>query len=60
MRTVGRAKPDNGEKGLIALGLLDHLKGLNNLEVLTLKETQVTDEGVKQLRERLPNTQIEY
>ncbi len=39
---------------------LEHLKGLTNLELLVLGDTQVTDEGIKKLREALPNCNINY
>jgi hypothetical protein len=37
---------------------LAHLKGLAALSILTLLRTQVTDAGVKELRQALPNLRI--
>jgi len=37
---------------------LVHLKGLGNLKALDLSATRVTDDGVKQLQEALPNCAI--
>jgi len=34
------------------------LKGLTHLQVLWLANTQVTDEGVKKLQQKLPNCKI--
>ena len=36
-----------------------HLKGLNNLELLSLRDTQITDAAVAQLQRALPNCEIE-
>ena len=38
---------------------LKHLTGLSHLELLALIDTQVTDEGVKELQQALPNCKIE-
>jgi len=35
-----------------------HLKGLANLQSLSLTGTQVTDEGVQKLQQALPNCTI--
>ena len=37
---------------------LDHLKGLDPLQELRLRNTKVTDEGVKKLQQALPKCQI--
>jgi hypothetical protein len=37
---------------------LEHLRGLTNLALLNLRDTQVTDGGVKKLEEALPNCKI--
>jgi hypothetical protein len=37
---------------------LDHLKGLPQLEVLILRGTRVTDQGVKKLHQAMPNCKI--
>ena len=39
---------------------LEHLKGLTNLETLNLIGTQVTDAGVKNLQQELPNCEIDH
>ncbi len=39
---------------------IDHLEGLSNLAFLFLFSTSVTPEGVKRLREALPNCAIDY
>ena len=39
---------------------LEHLKGLPALISLDLKHTQVTDEGVKKLKQAFPNCEIEH
>jgi hypothetical protein len=36
-----------------------HLKGLDNLELLSLRDTQITDAAVAQLQRALPNCEIE-
>jgi hypothetical protein len=36
-----------------------HLKGLTQLEWLYLRDTQVTDAGVDDLRKALPNVRID-
>ena len=37
---------------------LEHLKGLSELQSLDIHNTKVTDEGVKKLRQALPNCDI--
>jgi hypothetical protein len=37
---------------------LVHLKGLTNLKGLYIRYTRITDEGVKNLQEALPNCEI--
>jgi hypothetical protein len=37
---------------------LEHIKGLTNLEQLWLIDTKVTDEGVEELEEALPQLQV--
>ena len=37
---------------------LSHLRGLPKLQSLDLRETQVTDDGVKALRQVLPRLQV--
>jgi len=49
---------DLGGRPITDAGLV-HLKGLTNLELLVLGDTQVTDEGVKNLQEALPNCRID-
>jgi hypothetical protein len=39
---------------------LEHIKGLTRLRNLSLKDTRVSDEGVKELQEALPNCEISY
>ena len=46
-----------GNKQITDAGLV-HLMGLTKLEGLYLNDTQVTDEGVKRLRQALPNCKI--
>ena len=48
---------DSGYK-LTDTGLV-HLKGLTNLQSLSLISTKVTDAGVKDLQAALPNCKIE-
>ena len=38
--------------------VLVHLKGLTKLEWLWVRETRITDEGIKKLQEALPNCKI--
>ncbi|NLE37776.1 MAG: hypothetical protein GX621_07105 [Pirellulaceae bacterium] len=38
---------------------LEHLKGLTRLETLDLRDTPVTDEGVRRLQHALPDCRIE-
>ncbi len=37
----------------------EHLQGLTKLEKLWLRHTQVTDEGLRKLKQALPNCKIE-
>ena len=37
---------------------LEHLKGLTNLKTLQLRSTQITDAGIAELRQALPNCNI--
>jgi hypothetical protein len=39
---------------------LEHLTGLNMLQVLSLYQTKVTDAGVKKLKQELPNCWIQH
>jgi hypothetical protein len=39
---------------------LEHLEGLGQLQWLSLRGTQVTDEGVKKLQQALPNCKIDH
>jgi hypothetical protein len=41
-------------------GGLEHLKGLTNLQKMSFSNTGVTDEGVKNLQQALPNCKIEH
>ena len=47
-----------GGYGHASLLGLEHLKGLPNLTYLNLTTTQVTDAGVKDLKETLPKVRI--
>jgi hypothetical protein len=38
---------------------LEHLKGLTQLQMLFLRETKVTDQGVKKLQQALPKCNIQ-
>jgi len=40
--------------------LLEHIKGLTELEFLLLHETDITDEDLNELREALPNCDIAF
>ncbi len=39
---------------------LEHLKGLNELQLLFLRNTLVTDAGVEKLKRALPNCEIRH
>ena len=39
---------------------LEHLKGLMQLQRLVLRNTKVTDAGVRDLQKALPNCKIEH
>ena len=41
-------------------GGLEHLKGLTNFEHVDLYDTHVTEEGIKELQEALPNCKIDW
>ena len=51
--------PINVFSPILARAGLEHLKGLTNLRTLDLRETWVTNEGVKKLQGALPNCKIQ-